>query len=1730
MLRSYAQFTIRFVVAMVMATLLSPVFAHAVDRPSYRQDTIQQDTIQGVVLDSSGRPVEGAEVTLLGDRLETPQRSATDRNGGFFFFGVASGQYTVMVEVGSQVRIERNFLFRQSAVAGVTLTLRLTTHELNEPVETGMFSSRRTNPVQAGKLALPDAGAPGMSVTQLQSALRGGQAAPKTMRTTMSTASTATVTSATNTAADFSIYSKVLASNPVPFGFNMSSVDSAGISDNHFIPAGGMTPYDARLALTATGSGTTTTFLCDDSSGIGTDFYQSIASGFLVGAQSRVYRFTNNAWTLVRTGVISGYTAVSGSPNPADHTITFSTAGATTQKSDVIWMSLDAVSQVPGLSMLDPRFTTYSPSWVPETGGLTRTNPVAPYTLDSSIPPAYNYNGPAGAPGLSLKFTDTTAEKQGIWQYMQPQFMGTQDGFESGHTYEVSVWLKQSGVADGSMTFSFTGLGLFHTFTGVNGNWQHFTWDFAAVPNLPAGSTVPSVHFDFNAPGTMWYDNIQMYDITAGRQTDNLDPRLLAAFQAFRPGTMRIWSNFSSSAGSYQFWSLDSWLSDEQDSRSNPYIGNQYETTENIEHLPMSLAYAKQIGASPWIIVSMSLSEQEWSNLVDYLCAPAGQGYATARPASHPGPYTADFSTIYVEFGNEEWGTQSTPVNGDYGQWMHLMLSQAIAGKSYFDPTKIKFIGNSFTMNPSFASTAARAAPEVGIFDYYGYASGDTSLTGDPYYQSDLLQLPATNKSLVDRIVATQQSDAAAGYPYQVAVYESGPGADVPSHLGDTSLAAGVMTLDVDLYSSLQGFGPQNFFLFNIGTGPYSSHSTFASGLVPHPVWEALQMRNQYANGPMVLTWTNQVPTTADANAYPLLATYAFHDTSSGSDVAEVFVISRDLNNTTPVTLHFPGVPSGISTLYTLTGNPRGNNDSGLVIPIASSSVTVSQDYTFNMPPGSVYLFVVPTGAWSTTLPMPTAPANLAATPGAGQVSLSWSSVSEASSYNVKRSLTFGGPYTTVGSTASVAYADKNLTNGTTYYYVVTAVNSSGESPNSNQATATPNVAVAQYTATPPPIDGTSSTVWNNATSYTYQHKNSGNTPDTGTFKLMWDAQNLYVLATIMDSSPAQSTSVFNGDSVELYIDGNDSKPTTYGANDFQFAFPWNGTTVTEAAHNATQGVSFGQINVSGGYQMTVALPWSTLQVASPATGNLIGFDTMVNDANPANTRIGKIAWWATSDMSWQDPALFGNAILSGGPTPSAGTLLAYEPFNVTPGALNGVSDGSGWNGAWLEQNGTTGYQVNSGTPLAQGSLLTQGNYAGGGYAYETAGRLLNVSSTGPFATILNSQNLIGASGNTIWASFLLRKDANNSDPVWIALHPSPTAWYINSAPVEAGYFGGSGTQYWSLYVNGTIYQTSIPVVIGQTVELVLGINFGSTNTVQLYVNPPTGASAPATASASASTTSAIAFQGVAFMGGYTTGGGSVDEIRLGTSFSSVTPSAGTLLAYEPFNVTPGALNGVSDGSGWNGAWLEQNGTTGYQVNSGTPLAQGSLLTQGNYAGGGYAYETAGRLLNVSSTGPFATILNSQNLIGASGNTIWASFLLRKDANNSDPVWIALHPSPTAWYINSAPVEAGYFGGSGTQYWSLYVNGTIYQTSIPVVIGQTVELVLGINFGSTNTVQLYVNPPTGASAPATASASASTTSAIAFQGVAFMGGYTTGGGSVDEIRLGTSFSSVTPTY
>jgi len=94
---------------------------------------------------------------------------------------------------------------------------------------------------------------------------------------------------------------------------------------------------------------------------------------------------------------------------------------------------------------------------------------------------------------------------------------------------------------------------------------------------------------------------------------------------------------------------------------------------------------------------------------------------------------------------------------------------------------------------------------------------------------------------------------------------------------------------------------------------------------------------------------------------------------------------------------------------------------------------------------------------------VPAAPAGVIATPGDTQVTITWNAVPGADSYNLYW-LTSSGVTTSTGNRipgVTSPYLQTALVDGTQYFYIVTAVNSVGESAASAQASATPAPAAA---------------------------------------------------------------------------------------------------------------------------------------------------------------------------------------------------------------------------------------------------------------------------------------------------------------------------------------------------------------------------------------------------------------------------------------------------------------------------------------------------------------------------------------------------------------------------------------------------------------------------------------------------------------------------------------------
>ncbi len=219
-----------------------------------------------------------------------------------------------------------------------------------------------------------------------------------------------------------------------------------------------------------------------------------------------------------------------------------------------------------------------------------------------------------------------------------------------------------------------------------------------------------------------------------------------------------------------------------------------------------------------------------------------------------------------------------------------------------------------------------------------------------------------------------------------------------------------------------------------------------AAGYDALPAWRKadLALREHYSK------------TAAIRNAHPALRTGSF-DTLLVDDDARVYAYGRRLDTdiaivavnlgattrtlTIPITGYLP--PDELFLTDVLNNVPYATVDGFITLP--------------NVPPMWGAILVVNYGQ---DLTPPAVPTGLTATEGDGQVTLTWNEVPGAG-YTVFRSYVSGGGYTALAQVTTPSYVDHNVSNGVRYYYVVNAIDGSGNSSDySNEVSALPHYTI----------------------------------------------------------------------------------------------------------------------------------------------------------------------------------------------------------------------------------------------------------------------------------------------------------------------------------------------------------------------------------------------------------------------------------------------------------------------------------------------------------------------------------------------------------------------------------------------------------------------------------------------------------------------------------------------
>jgi hypothetical protein len=174
-------------------------------------------------------------------------------------------------------------------------------------------------------------------------------------------------------------------------------------------------------------------------------------------------------------------------------------------------------------------------------------------------------------------------------------------------------------------------------------------------------------------------------------------------------------------------------------------------------------------------------------------------------------------------------------------------------------------------------------------------------------------------------------------------------------------------------------------------------------------------------------------------------------------------------------------------------------------------------------------------------------------------------------------------------------------------------------------------------------IDGIYDDVWDNIASYSIDNISWGTSGASGTFKIYWDKERLYVLIDVTDDTPDTEAERFTRqDCVEIFMNESGEKPNTYGNGDSHYKI--NRAGEVEYGNNGSDDIfKYAVIETDYGYMVEASIEFTTI---NPVYGQKIGFDVRVNDSQGDQYRDFMIQWSDTSMYTYEDLSKIGTLYL----------------------------------------------------------------------------------------------------------------------------------------------------------------------------------------------------------------------------------------------------------------------------------------------------------------------------------------------------------------------------------------------------------------------------------------------------------------------------------------------------
>jgi hypothetical protein len=646
-----------------------------------------------------------------------------------------------------------------------------------------------------------------------------------------------------------------------------------------------------------------------------------------------------------------------------------------------------------------------------------------------------------------------------------------------GSTMYVSLQRLSSNVANAYVN---------DTMVPLTNQWKTFTYTFTANET---GNAVGSVRLIFGtaiAGQTQSANQVYLDDTSLVKQ--NTDPTNTTVFRdevvntlkQLNPGVVRFWFNQEAET-------LDNLLAPQlaRQRSQYQYVDVNYISYGLTEFLQLlqtvsSGANATSTPPEPWIVIPITLSNTEASNLIDYLAGDATTAYGAKRiAAGQTMPWTQVFPKIHLEFSNEAWNSGlygGNMANGQaYGTRAQSVFASMKSNQNYnaasFDliingqATQIgneAFIQQYCNNNDTFASQ-----PYMMLTVNDPAASGLTgaaaieNLFGSTFAEAEAFVTASgtaegTNNGFVLQNIGVAQNS---GKQYAVTETNLDPfnGGSITQAEADsytTSIGGGLALIDSMLQNMRVGVLTQNIFsLTGYQYFPYNHPSLYLYGTVvdmgvtnlQRPQFQAEEMANNAigANTNMLQTvhtgldptWNQPYANSVQLNNAHYLQSFAYN---SGNNYSLIII---NTNRSASEQVNFAGanVPGGTVQMTQLTSAniTDTNENSATFAPVTSTLTNFNAAAGMSLPP-----FSMTTLTWTASAISNVTFSNVTGT----SATISWtvSDPTATSVVNYGTTTAYGSQSAASGSGGTQSVTLTGLTAGTEYNFSIVSTSGSG--------------------------------------------------------------------------------------------------------------------------------------------------------------------------------------------------------------------------------------------------------------------------------------------------------------------------------------------------------------------------------------------------------------------------------------------------------------------------------------------------------------------------------------------------------------------------------------------------------------------------------------------------------------------------------------------------------------